>query len=464
MKKHSLLICAIALGSLFVGCKKNDEQNAPQVKSTNGLTLQANARVVYTGLPEAFESGSKTAYAAASVTLPSGSWNMDDALIGSLSGDLKNGSQSVRIRNTGKLTMLFDVTSGATQVTFKYGIYGTDGNSTLGLFYSTDGGSSWTQTGSTLTATTTFTTATFPLTVTGNVRFEIRKLSGGTNRINIDDFDITSNDSTGGGTGGGGTTGGPATRDDNMGMGNPSGATTSISNPNNYLMTKTQYTLSYNNSKGEANWVSWHLSSAWLGSATRCDCFSSDATLPATFFKATTSNYTNTGFDRGHMCPSADRNGSATDNSATFLMTNIMPQAPMLNQQPWADLEDYARSLTSSGYEMYIISGGYGQGGTGSNGGTTNTIAGGAINVASHCWKIIVVLPIGTGDASRVSTSTRVIAVDMPNVNTVNAHPWGYYRTTVDAIESATGYDFLSNVPTSTQSVIEAVVDNGPTS
>jgi endonuclease G len=33
----------------------------------------------------------------------------------------------------------------------------------------------------------------------------------------------------------------------------------------------------------------------------------------------------------------------------------------------------------------------------------------------------------------------------------------------VDALESLLGYDFLSNVPTSIQSVIEASVDNGPT-
>ena len=41
--------------------------------------------------------------------------------------------------------------------------------------------------------------------------------------------------------------------------------------------------------------------------------------------------------------------------------------------------------------------------------------------------------------------------------------PWGGYRTTVDAIESATGYNLLSNVSSSIQSVIESKVDNGPT-
>jgi endonuclease G len=289
------------------------------------------------------------------------------------------------------------------------------------------------------------------MTISGNIRFQVRKISGG--RLNLDDITITDNSSSGGG----------ATRDDNMAMGNPSGATTSPTNTNNYLMVKSQYTLSYNNSKGMANWVSWHLSTAWKGTATRCDCFTQDATLPSGFFKASTSNYTSTGFDRGHMCPSEDRDGSDTDNAATFKMTNITPQAPNLNEATWEALEAYCRTLMNAGNELYIIAGGYGTGGSGSSGGTTNTIASGAINVPSHFWKVIVVLPVGTSDVSRVTTSTRVIAVDMPNTQTVNAHTWDYYRTTVNAIESATGYDFLSNVSTSIQSVIESTVDSGPT-
>lgn len=253
------------------------------------------------------------------------------------------------------------------------------------------------------------------------------------------------------------------TRDDNLAMGNPSKAITSTSTPNNYLLVKTQYALSYNNSKGTANWVSWHLNSAWMGTASRCDCFAVDNTLPSTFFRATTSNYTGTGFDRGHQCPSADRNRSSTDNAATFLMTNMMPQAPALNQITWEDLESYCRKLVSQGNELYIISGGIGTGGTGSLGGVTNSIAGGRINVPSRYWKVILILPVGTNDISRVSSTTRTIAVMMPNAQSVNTKPWGAYRTTIDAIEIETGYDFFSNVPTATQSLIEGVIDNGPT-
>ncbi len=245
-------------------------------------------------------------------------------------------------------------------------------------------------------------------------------------------------------------------------MGNPSAALTDISVPNNYLLVKTQYALSYNNSKGEANWVSWHLSSAWLGTAPRCDCFTADNTLPISFFKATSSNYTNTGFDRGHLCNSEDRGGSSTDNAATFLMTNIIPQAPNNNQRTWAYLETYCRSLATSGYELYIIAGGYGTGGTGSNGGVTNTIASGKINVPSHTWKVMLVLPVGNNDVNRVTTATRVIAVDMPNNQTVNLQNWQYYRVSVDYLETKTGYNFLSNIPDNIENVIEATVDSQP--
>ncbi len=186
--------------------------------------------------------------------------------------------------------------------------------------------------------------------------------------MNIDDLSITDNASTGTGT---------STDNDNIGMGNPSGATTVVSNSSNYLLVRSQYALSYNNSKGMANWVCWHLTSTDIGSTTRCDCFAQDPALPSTYFRATTSNYTNTGFDRGHMCNSEDRTKSDTDNNATFYMSNITPQAPILNEQTWESLEEYCRTLAGQGNELYIIAGSYGTGGTGSNGGTTSTIASG---------------------------------------------------------------------------------------
>ena len=254
-----------------------------------------------------------------------------------------------------------------------------------------------------------------------------------------------------------------ATRDNNLAMGNPSGAVTDATNyPNNYLMTKTQFTLSYSRDQGKPNWVSWHLSSAWLGSTPRQDNFAADAALPSSWYHVGSTSYSGSGFDRGHNCPSADRTGSVADNTATFLMTNMMPQAPVNNQQTWAGLENYARTLVGQGYECYIIAGSYGSGGTGANGYYT-TINSGQITVPSNCWKVLVVLPEGSSDASRVTTSTRVIAVNMPNSNSIGT-AWGAYRTTVDAIETATGYNILSAVSSTVQATIESKVDTGPTS
>lgn len=243
-------------------------------------------------------------------------------------------------------------------------------------------------------------------------------------------------------------------------MGNPSGATTSTSNSNNYLMEKTQYALSYNNTKRIANWVSWQLNSSWLGSAPRQDDFRADTALPSGWYRVTSSDYTGSGFDRGHMTPSADRTNTITNNSATFLMTNIIPQAPDNNQGYWAQLENYQRTLVSQGKELYVIAGSYGQGGSGSNG--SKTSVGNGVTVPARLFKIIVVTTPGSG-VGGVNTSTRVIAIDTPNTQGNRTTSWGNYRTTVDAIEANTGYNFLSNVDSYTQSVVESRVDNGVT-
>ena len=244
---------------------------------------------------------------------------------------------------------------------------------------------------------------------------------------------------------------------DNMMLGNPSGATTSVTNYDNYLMVKPQYVLSYSNSKHTPNWVSWYSGTNWLGSVSRQDDFRPDPDLPSGWYAVQATEYELSGFDRGHMCPSADRTDQVVNNSATFLMTNMIPQAPKNNQVTWANLENYCRNLVTSGSELYIVCGPYGQGGEGSSG--ARTTVGNGVVVPSQTWKIIVVLPNGTNDLSRIDTSTRVISVLMPNTQSVSTNAWTYYRTSVDSLEVLTGYDFLSNVPVPIQNVIEARVD-----
>lgn len=90
----------------------------------------------------------------------------------------------------------------------------------------------------------------------------------------------------------------------------------------------------------------------------------------------------------------------------------MMPQAPINNRQTWARFEDNGRTLVVAGNKVYIITG------SGTNGYAT-TINNCRITVPSNCRKAMMVLPVGIDDAGRVITSTRVIAVDMFNTNSI---------------------------------------------
>ncbi|MFA4931421.1 MAG: DNA/RNA non-specific endonuclease [Caldisericia bacterium] len=244
----------------------------------------------------------------------------------------------------------------------------------------------------------------------------------------------------------------------NLFLGNPSNAVhDSSTSPDNYLMDSGQYVLSYNRDRATPNWVSWYIGTSSLGSMSRENDFRADTSLPAGWYQVQASSYSGSGFDRGHNCPSADRTSTVAANSSTFLMTNMIPQAPNNNQRTWDNFENYLRSLVKQGNEVYVVMGSYGKGGTGSKTYQT-TIDGGHVTVPAYTWKVAVVLADGDKDLSRITTSTRVIAIDTPNTNGVNSK-WQTYLTSVDVIEAATGYDLLSNVSVSIQKVLEAKVD-----
>ncbi len=218
-------------------------------------------------------------------------------------------------------------------------------------------------------------------------------------------------------------------------------------------MDKDAFSLSYNSKKCTPNWVSWHLDSDDLGVAKRSNNFRADLDLPENWYKATSSSYKNSGFDRGHNCPSADRTSSGELNSSTFLMTNIIPQAPNNNQGVWVNLEEYCRNLVRAGNELYIIMGSYGEGGIGSSG-FRKSIDNDRISVPSRIWKVVLVLKEGDRDLSRINKNTQVISVDLPNNGRVEPD-WRKYVTTVDKIEKVTGYNIFSSVELKTQITLE---------
>jgi DNA/RNA endonuclease G (NUC1) len=257
----------------------------------------------------------------------------------------------------------------------------------------------------------------------------------------------------------------PYTADVHLALGNPNGATANPAEPNNYLMEKAEFTLAYNRALGRPNWVSWHLSDEWVGTLTRVDTFRPDPAVPPDWYRVQSFDFAESGFDRGHMVPNADRDKetSIPINQATFLMSNMVAQAPDNNQGPWANMENDLRALLGTS-ELYIVAGGVGAGGTGSSGFAT-TLADGHVTVPASTWKVALVLPKSGGDdVARVSCSTRTIAVIMPNTQGIRTTPWQNFIVTVDDVEALTGYDFFSNVPEPYQRCVEAGIngDNPP--
>lgn len=240
-----------------------------------------------------------------------------------------------------------------------------------------------------------------------------------------------------------------ASDNSNLLLGNPSGAST---NADNRLVERPQFALAYNKSNGGPNWVAWHLDQSDIGRVGRGD-FWPDPLLPLDS-QIRPNDYRGSGYDRGHQCPSGDRTISRENNDATFVMSNMLPQAASLNREVWAKLENYCRDQVRAGNELYILCGGSG---------TEGRLGKSKINVPAACWKIIIVLRQGDNDLSRINEATRVIAVSMPNQDaSIGAGVrWASFLTTPAAIEGATGYTFFSNLSAATRQALEQKKDSG---
>ena len=223
-----------------------------------------------------------------------------------------------------------------------------------------------------------------------------------------------------------------------------------------YIVRYPQYTASYNRNRGTPNWVSYNLDATHFGSEDRCDCFTMDPDLPASFPQLTTADYTGAGdfhgygIDRGHLARSFDRTAGSLDNAFTYLFDNIVPQAADLNQGPWAMFENFlSDEARLNNREVYIVTGVAGNKGTLKNEGR--------VVIPASTWKVAVLLPRDQGlESIRDYRDLEVIAVNMPNEAGVRDVDWATYVTTVDAVEALSGYDLLALLPDDVEAAVES--------
>ena len=123
------------------------------------------------------------------------------------------------------------------------------------------------------------------------------------------------------------------------------------------IVVHTGYRLSFNRETLCPNWVAWELTANETeGSVQRSNDFRPDEMLPCRY-QVTTDDYKHSGYDRGHMCPSADMKWSSTAQSECFFMSNICPQTHALNAGGWEKVERACRRWAKREGKVYIVCG-----------------------------------------------------------------------------------------------------------
>ena len=107
-----------------------------------------------------------------------------------------------------------------------------------------------------------------------------------------------------------------------------------------------------------ALWSAEHLTADRVSAASqlpREGKFHSEKRLPPAE-RANLSDYVRSGFDRGHLSPSGDM-ATPESQQDSFSLANMVPQAPQLNRNLWAAIEEAVRKLARQDDSLYVVTG-----------------------------------------------------------------------------------------------------------
>ncbi len=198
------------------------------------------------------------------------------------------------------------------------------------------------------------------------------------------------------------------------------------------------YTVSYDADFKTPQWVAWELTAEEAqGEEPRYNKFQADPEVRGA--KAYPNDYTNSGYDRGHMAPAADMKWSHEAMVESFYMTNVCPQNRNLNRGDWKELEELERTWAVRYGSVSIAAGPiyYTK--------TPERIGANKVAVPDAFFKVLLVgypkQPKAYGFIFKNEAGSRALS---------------YYQLTVDEVEKATGMNFFSKLPDEVENKIEA--------
>ena len=199
---------------------------------------------------------------------------------------------------------------------------------------------------------------------------------------------------------------------------------------NGVLVEHRHYALSYREDVEQAEWVAYILDREQVVAprVRRKDWYEEDPAVPTG--SATWADYRNSGFDRGHLVPAADRAFSREAMDETFLMSNISPQRHPFNAGIWRELEEQTRDWAVKDRRLYVVSGPL-------FGDRPERIGANRVAVPEAFFKVL--LDLGEPEA-------KGIGFILPNQ--VSYAPLQDYAVSIDSVEARSGIDFFPDLMT----------------
>jgi endonuclease G len=205
-----------------------------------------------------------------------------------------------------------------------------------------------------------------------------------------------------------------------------------------YLINHTYYSLSYVGTHRQSECAFYWLSPASIqGKQTRTDDFRIDPKVKSNPVSSTA--YSGSGYDRGHLCPAADMALNVTAMSETFYMSNMSPMTPSFNRGIWSSLEEWVRDAAIANSGVYVATGPV-------LAVSCGTLAGG-ITVPCTFYKI----------AFKDGPNPKMIGFIMANAGSSLALK--SFAVSIDEIERKTGIDFFPQLEDALESQLESKVN-----
>jgi endonuclease G len=212
-----------------------------------------------------------------------------------------------------------------------------------------------------------------------------------------------------------------------------------ITSPNDLVeLCREGYAVGYSTEKKIPDWVSYYITANEVARKfERSNDFRPDMELPIDQ-QAQLADYRGSGYDRGHMAPSATMDATQNRMSESFLLTNMTPQLPEFNRQGWKLLEHFIRELVAKRGELVII--------TGVICAKPYTTIGNGVVVPDYFYKIIF-------DPVKIEA----MAFLVPHMR-IKESQFKQFIVSVDTIEKLTGIDFFSEL----SSMVEIIMESTP--